>query len=74
MTLNEVKDLAIQCRAMQLEAAEAKEVKAQKARLRYALEKQDEEAEKQYNFEHRLGYCPHCFGLLRLNGTCDNCD
>lgn len=74
MTLNEVKDLAIQCRATRLEIAEAEEVKKQNKKLRFALKKRDEEAEKQYNFEHKLGYCPHCFSLLRLNGACDNCD
>lgn len=31
-------------------------------------------SEQEYRSEHKNGYCPKCHCLLRLNGSCDNCD
>ena len=39
----------------------------------FAQRKAEAEREEQEHFEHRMGYCPHCGGLIALNGICQIC-
>lgn len=41
-------------------------------RRKKLLQMQEREAKEQYKKDHRFGYCPHCYCLLRYNGLCDN--
>ena len=45
----------------------------QMKKARFAQRKAEEEAMAQDAFEHSKGYCPHCGGLIALNGTCTIC-
>ena len=68
-------DAIILLRYKRLEDAEREETIAQLTKVHYAMRKRDEEAERQYAFEHSKGYCPHCFSLIALNGKCmSGCD
>ena len=43
----------------------------QKRKLSYAMRMHNKEAEEQYLYEHKNGYCPICGMLLPLSGECD---
>lgn len=54
--------------------SEFKDHMIKKFKTRKLIEKLDEEAEKEYELEHKNGYCPKCGCLLAMNGTCPICD
>lgn len=68
-------DIAIAIRYKDLEDAEKQEENIKIRKIILARRKADQRAQAQYDFEHSHGYCPHCFGLIALNGRCMNgCD
>lgn len=46
---------------------------AQMKKAKFAQRKAEAEREEQECFEHHMGYCPHCGGLIALNGVCQIC-
>lgn len=53
--------------------SEYKSEKQRKQKAYNALRAQDIALQRQYNKEHRHGYCPKCHMLLPASGICD-CD
>ena len=53
---------------------EYKEYVEKKKRTRNLIEKLDEIAQKEYEIEHKAGYCSKCGCLKAMNGTCPICD
>ena len=54
--------------------AELDDMRRQRARTLYAMRKAEEEAQEQYETEHKGGYCPKCFLLRPTTGICPTCD
>lgn len=61
-------------RRTSISPAESRELGKLAYGVRKMLEDKEEADNLKYAEEHQNGYCPHCFGLIRLNGKCDNCD
>lgn len=57
-----------------LSDAENRELNKKAYGISKMLKEQSERAQAEYELEHKNGYCPKCFSLIRLNGLCDNCD
>lgn len=71
---NITKNYLYEMKRTSLSSLEKKELAKRAFGIKKMLEEQDELLDKAYQEEHKMGYCPHCFSLLRLNGLCDNCD
>lgn len=61
-------------RVEELEAADMRLEGLQRRKVAMAMRWREKQMQEAYDEEHRNGYCPKCFSLIRLNGLCDNCD